>query len=614
MPLRFLGLLLALLLLGPFATAGESAAEILWPADGMAINVKDCGAKGDGVTDDTEALNQALDQGGGKMRVVYIPAGTYLVSRPVDLVRAWTYIQGAGVGRTIIKLKDHSPLYQDKNKALPLIGWSDKNDPTGKAKVSNMAFDIQVNDLTVDSGTGNPGAIGFRYICHNTGGLKNVAIRSGDGTGMVGLDMRYPNPGPSLIKGVSVSGFDYGIWIQHNLYHDTFENIRLEDQRIAGFRNVGHPVSMRKLISRNKVPAVLNEAGGGQIVLLDADLSGGAADTVAIKNVGSMYLRNIKTTGYQAVLEHKGAVTPGAALTEWMSEEWQTLSPSPKKSLHLAIKDTPELPYDPLDQWESVGKHADKVVNDDWGPAIQAAIDAGKRTVYFPANIGKQVKGEGQVIFVRSTVLVRGAVRVIQGCGAQINGEGLEGKPAFRIEKGTPDTVFFEKFTWKGGNKSRPSIEHAARTLVIQQCRWQYVANAAGCGDLFIDCCGGSGWFEVPQKVYLRALNMESGGEAKLVNKAADIWVLGLKTEGDATNIHNLAGGRVEVLGGAIYPAGGKLDRVPAFINEGGAMSVISTGFYPNKIAFKEVMNGQEKTLPDKGRFMNYTCNPREKP
>jgi len=211
---------------------------------------------------------------------------------------------------------------------------------------------------------------------------------------------------------------------------------------------------------------------------------------------------------------------------------------------------------------------------------------------------------------IKSQVIVRGAVRVIQGCGAAIkpDGKALAGKAAFRIDQGTPDTVFFEKFTWENGEQNH--IEHAARVLVMQQCRWQRIITAAGCGDLFVDCWGGSGTFTVPQKVYARALNMEAGGPPKLINQAADLWVLGLKTEGDATNIRNLAGGRVEVLGGLIYPAGGKLERVPGFINEGGAMSMITTTLWANKTAFQEVVGGQTRAIRDSGRFWSYVFIP----
>lgn len=57
-------------------------------------NVKDFGAKGDGVTDDTAAINNAISSGGrcapGKCgsstttpAVVYFPPGTYVVSQPI---------------------------------------------------------------------------------------------------------------------------------------------------------------------------------------------------------------------------------------------------------------------------------------------------------------------------------------------------------------------------------------------------------------------------------------------------------------------------------------------------------------------------------------------------
>jgi len=610
---RFIFLVLSLLALQFMVLAAD---EIRFPADGILADARECGAKGDGVTDDTAALNAAFAKGGRKMGVVYIPAGTYLVSGPLASEFFWTYVQGAGRDKTIIRLKDNCAKFQDPKSPLWLMCNLRDKSPCkcwiDKATGCNIAFDVQINDLTLDTGSGNPGAVGLHYICNNTGGIKNVTIRSSDGQGVTGLDMRHPWPGPCLIKGVKISGFDYGVRIKHATYHDTFEDLTLENQKVAGFLNQGHPVSMRKLVSRNIVPAIVSEKGG-QIVLLESKLSGGSSDICAIKNSGSLYLRDCEAQGYKAAVEHAGRTLDEKSVKEWFSEDWNTLFPTEKRSLGLPIKETPEFPYEPLDRWESVARHADKVVADDWGPAIQAAIDSGKSTIYFPKKSGRaDAKGKEDWSYpIRSTVVIRGNVRVIQGCGAAIkkDDKALGDKPAFRIDAGIPDTVFFEKLTWEGKGIH---IEHASRTLVVQQCRWQRIGNAEGCGDLFVDCWGGSGTFKVPQKVWVRALNMEAHGPAKMVNQAGTLWVLGLKTEGDATNIHNLPGGTLEVLGGLIYPAGGDLKRVPGFINEGGTVSIITTANWANKIEVKETVGGETRTLPDTGRFWNYVFIPQK--
>jgi polygalacturonase len=51
--------------------------------DAAIFNVRDFGAKGDGITDDSTALQGALDKAQGSASILYLPNGTYLVSRPL---------------------------------------------------------------------------------------------------------------------------------------------------------------------------------------------------------------------------------------------------------------------------------------------------------------------------------------------------------------------------------------------------------------------------------------------------------------------------------------------------------------------------------------------------
>lgn len=81
----------------------------------MIFNVQNFGAKGDGITDDTAAIQAAIDAaaaaGGGQ---VYVPAGTYIVSggeEPSDgclMLKSNVHLYGDGMGETTIKVADGS--------------------------------------------------------------------------------------------------------------------------------------------------------------------------------------------------------------------------------------------------------------------------------------------------------------------------------------------------------------------------------------------------------------------------------------------------------------------------------------------------------------------------
>src|SRR3990170_6531309 len=65
-----------------FAAAVEPAAPqgcVVAPKSPLVVNVRDRGAKGDGSTDDTEAIQAAIDEVGGTGGTVLVPDGTYMV-------------------------------------------------------------------------------------------------------------------------------------------------------------------------------------------------------------------------------------------------------------------------------------------------------------------------------------------------------------------------------------------------------------------------------------------------------------------------------------------------------------------------------------------------------
>lgn len=49
------------------------------------VSVKDFGAIGDGVTDDTNAIQQAIDEASLGCKTVFVPVGTYKITRSLDL-------------------------------------------------------------------------------------------------------------------------------------------------------------------------------------------------------------------------------------------------------------------------------------------------------------------------------------------------------------------------------------------------------------------------------------------------------------------------------------------------------------------------------------------------
>ena len=160
-------LLTALLAAGCFAglaAAAETAAPqgcVTAPKSPLVVNVRDKGAKGDGRTDDTEAIQAAIDEVGGTGGTVLVPDGTYMV----DAVKK----------KQRLSLKSDMTLKLAKDAVLKAI-------PNDSRKYAVLSIS-DVSDVTVVGGTlegdrtehkGKAGEAGMGIRIDN--GAKRVTI------------------------------------------------------------------------------------------------------------------------------------------------------------------------------------------------------------------------------------------------------------------------------------------------------------------------------------------------------------------------------------------------------------------------------------------------------
>jgi hypothetical protein len=190
----------ALTLLASTAFASNSAMQSA-PSDPRAVTVK---GKGDGKTDDTDAIQHALDEASEHGGVVFLPSGRYKISKSILI---WPAVRLFGTGRTrpVLVLADNTPGFQKGVGSMVVFTGAPRgviaHNDMGRVEVtrvpfpppSAVPFDPKIADanpntfysglsnVDIEIGAGNPAATGVRFRVAQHSFLSNMDFKLGSG-------------------------------------------------------------------------------------------------------------------------------------------------------------------------------------------------------------------------------------------------------------------------------------------------------------------------------------------------------------------------------------------------------------------------------------------------
>ncbi len=129
------------------------------PSQNSWVNISDLGAKGDGITDDTEIFKKAISE----YDAIYVPMGEYVVTKTLEL-REQTCLIGFHPYMTNLILKDGTPGFTDADNIKPLLVAPEN----GSNGISGIGFDLGIN----------PGAVGIKWMAGSNSYIDDGLFRA----------------------------------------------------------------------------------------------------------------------------------------------------------------------------------------------------------------------------------------------------------------------------------------------------------------------------------------------------------------------------------------------------------------------------------------------------
>jgi pectate lyase-like protein/SMP-30/gluconolaconase/LRE-like protein len=372
-------------------------------------------AVGDGVTDDTAAIQKAVDQVQGS-GIVFMPSGKYRIT---DTIRVWPGVRviGCGSTRPTLFLAPHSEGYANAEKFMVYFAGRKPRDgqalnldhPRGEGL--NLDFPNEANpgtfysamsNVDIEIGDGNPMAVGVRgryaqhcYLAHMDFRLGSAMAGIHD-TGNIAEDLRFFGGRSGIITRTPSPGWQY------TLMDSTFEG-----QSEAAIRTMETGLTLIRPTFRNVPSAVSVEPGHTEMLWMsDARLENVSGPAVVISRESSIRNQiNIENVACSHVptfasFRESGKTVTGKGDMYWVEDfchgsQYASLTSDPEVTTTSKIEALPAMP-DPAPSdvrrlpdpstWVNVttlGAKGDDETDDT--AAIEAAIDQ-HQTLYFPSG------------------------------------------------------------------------------------------------------------------------------------------------------------------------------------------------------------------------------------
>ena len=281
---RIFLLCLALAIASPAGAASYYTAR---PEDPHAVYLtrERFAAVGDGVADDTDAIQRAIDavQESTGEGIVFVPEGRYRLSRTLYV---WPSIRviGYGAHRPALVLGPRTPGFDDPSHERQLVFFAGRRPPAGTPPedANPGTFYSALSNVDLEIQDGNPGAVGVRAKYAQHCFTSHVEFRIG--SGLAGV-----HEGGNVAEDVHFVGGEYGIWTGTPSpgWQYTVVDASFEGQRRAAIRE--HEAGLTLIRPRfTRVPTAIDidEGSPDELWIKDARLDdvSGPAFVISFEN------------------------------------------------------------------------------------------------------------------------------------------------------------------------------------------------------------------------------------------------------------------------------------------------------------------------------------------